>query len=281
MFAYGGKSSKYLTKYLEIHILSSIIVGHILFLEHIPFITVEKEFKNHTLVDWVESRIIKEIKDSKLTAGTEIPSEQELSEKYDVGRNVVREALSRLRMLGLIESRKRRGIVVSEPDVMYGFQKVINPYMLGKETILDLLAMRVSLEIGSANLIINNITDKDIEELKHIVAKERDIDGMKVDIGMEREFHSKIYAISGNRVMRDFLNTIIPVFKYVNENFEDFNQFNTDKDGSRRLVRHKDLIPYLEARDVKGYQKAMEDHLIAYVDYLHNSKLKKVQGSAC
>lgn len=235
---------------------------------------MEKEFKNHTLVDWVESRIIKEIKDRQLTAGAVIPNEQELAEKYDVGRNVVREALSRLRMLGIIESRKRRGIVVSEPNVMYGFQKVINPFMLSKETILDLLAMRVSLEIGCANIIINNITDEDIEELKRIVEKERDIDSIKVNIEMEQEFHSKIYAISGNKVMRDFLNTIIPVFKYVNENFEDFNQFNIDRDGKRRLVRHKDLIPYLEARDVNGYQKAMEDHLIAYVDYIHNSNLK-------
>src|SRR5690554_5802810 len=128
--------------------------------------------KNSTLVDWVEGQLIKEIKDNELKLGAEIPNELELSKKYDVGRNVVREALSRLRMLGIIESRKRRGIVVASPNVIYGFQKVVNPYLLSRETILDLLGMRVSLEIGSANIIINNITDEDIEDLESIVEKE-------------------------------------------------------------------------------------------------------------
>jgi GntR family transcriptional regulator, transcriptional repressor for pyruvate dehydrogenase complex len=232
--------------------------------------------KSTTLVDWVESLIIKDIRDNEMKSGAEIPNELEMAEKYDVGRNVVREALSRLRMLGIIESRKRRGMVIAEPNVMYGFQKVINPHMLSQGTILDLLGMRVSLEIGCAPIIIHNITDEDIDELKRIVAKEDTIDSLKVNIEMEREFHSKVYAISKNRVMQDFLSIIIPVFKYVNENFEYFDRFNRERSGRTRYVRHKDLIPYLEARDVEGYQKAVEDHLISYVDYInHFHDLKK------
>lgn len=230
--------------------------------------------KNSTLVDWVEGQLINDIKENELQLGSEIPNELELSKKYDVGRNVIREALSRLRMLGIIESRKRRGIVVARPNVIYGFQKVINPVLLSKETILDLLGMRVSLEIGCANIIINNITDQDIEDLESIVEKENTIDSLKVDIEMEKAFHSKIYAISKNTVMLDFLNIIMPLFKYVNENFDDFDKFNKERRSKKRFVRHKDLIPYLKEKDIAGYQKAVEDHLIAYVDYI-NDNLKK------
>lgn len=231
-------------------------------------------FKANTLVDWVESQIIKDIEEQKLTSGVEISNEMELAEKYNVGRNVVREAISRLRMLGIIDSRKRRGMVVSKPDVMANFQKVVNPHILGKETILDLLAMRVSLEIGSASMIINNITEEDIEELKKIVAREAKTNSQKVDIEMEKAFHSKIYAISRNKIMQEFLTIIIPVFKYVNENFSDFDQFNKLRQKKKRYIRHADLIPYLEARDVEGYQRAVEDHLIAYVDYINNENNK-------
>ncbi len=234
---------------------------------------METDFKSRTLVDWVESRIIQEIRDNQLGSGAEMLNEKELSEKYDVGRNVVREALSRLRMLGIIESRKKRGIVVSEPNVMFSFKKVVNPFMLSRETIIDLLGMRVSLEIGCAKMIIHNITDEDIEELKAIVARESAIDSLKVDIEMERAFHSKLYRISKNKVMLDFLDTLLPVFKYVNENYEDFDLFNLERRGKGRFIRHKDFIPYLEARDVEGYQKAMEDHLAAYIAYI-NSHLR-------
>lgn len=226
--------------------------------------------KSTTLVDWVEWRIIQEIRENQLESGAEMLNEKELAEKYDVGRNVVREALSRLRSLGIIESRKKRGIVISQPNVMFSFKKVVNPFVLSRDTILDLLGMRVSLEIGCARMIIYNITDADIAELKEIVARENTIDSMKVDIEIERAFHSRLYTISGNKVMLDFLNTLLPVFKYVNENFEDFDQFNRQRRGKGRFVRHKDFIPYLESRDVEGYQKAMEDHLVAYIDYINH-----------
>ncbi|GAA4447113.1 GntR family transcriptional regulator [Ravibacter arvi] len=228
------------------------------------------EVKSTTLVDWVESKLIQEIRDNQLESGAEMLNEKEISEKYEVGRNVVREALSRLRMLGIIESRKKRGTVIAQPNVMFSFKKVINPFMLSKATILDLLGMRVSLEIGCARMIIHNITDQDINELKDIVARERAIDSMKVDIEMERAFHSKLYAVSKNKVMLDFLDTLLPVFKYVNENFEDFDQFNRERRGKGRFIRHNDFIPYLEQRDVEGYQRAMEDHLVAYIDFINH-----------
>lgn len=232
---------------------------------------MEPILKNTTLVDWVESQIINEIRSNKLSIGDEIPNEFDLAEKYEVGRNVIREALSRLRMLGIIETRKRRGMVVSEPNVVNGFQKVVNPHALSKETILSLLEMRVSLEIGSAQFIINNISDQDILDLKDIVAKEEHTERLKIDIESERRFHSKIYAITKNKVMMDFLNLLIPVFKYVNENYDDFDKFNNQM-MSKRKIKHIDILKYLEARDVEGYRKAVEDHLSAYIEYINKFK---------
>lgn len=230
---------------------------------------MEEPSKSGTLVDWVESKIIQDIRINQHKIGSEIPNETELAEKYEVGRNVIREAVSRLRMLGIIESRKRRGMVVTEPDVMKVFRKVINPHMLSRDTIIDLLGMRVSLEIGSAPLIINNVTDDDIEELKEIVARERQTKNSKVDIETERQFHSKVYAISKNKAMLDFLEMLLPVFGYVYENYADFDKYNKIRKEGQRIVKHKDLVAYLEARDLPGYRAAIEDHLFAYVDYIN------------
>jgi len=230
---------------------------------------MEEIVKSGTLVDWVESQIIKDIRQNKMKIGAEIPNEMELAVKYDVGRNVIRESLSRLRMLGIIESRKRRGMVVAEPNIIHSLKKVINPYMLSKETILNLLGMRVSLEIGCASFIINNVTDDDIKELKKIVAREAKTKDIKIDIEAEQAFHSKIYSIAKNRVMLDFISLLLPVFRYVNDHFEDFDRFNQMNAGARQQVGHKELVSFLEARDLKGYQKAVEEHLRAYIDYIN------------
>src|SRR5690606_21890025 len=146
------------------------------------------------------------------------------------------------------------GMVVAEPNIIHSLKKVINPYMLRKETILDLLGMRVSLEIGCASFIINNVTDEDISELKKIGAREENTKEIKIDIEAEQAFHSKIYSIEKNRVMLDFMSLLLHVFKYVNDNFEDFDRFNLPNSGSRQ-VRHSELVTFLENRDLKGYQK--------------------------
>jgi len=223
-----------------------------------------------TLVDQVEEQLLNYIAENKLTSGSEIPSELVLAEKLNVGRNVVREALSRLRMLGIVESRKHKGMMVREPDVMKCFAKVVNPYLLSKQSILDLLDLRVSIESGITELIIDNITDDDIEELESIVSRHIYQDDMKLKVENEIEFHSKLYRITKNQAIIDLLEMVLPLFSYVNEKHEDFKPINEKNKG--KLVKHEDLIPFLKARDVVGYRNAVYNHLNAYSEYIKQNR---------
>ena len=128
-----------------------------------------------TLADQVEEKIIQYIKINQLTPGDSLPNELQFSEMMGISRNVVREAMSRLRMLGLVNSRTKRGIVVTEPPLLKGFSKVLDPQLLSIETIKDMMGMRLALEIGIADFIFTNITDKDIQELEIIVARQQAI----------------------------------------------------------------------------------------------------------
>ncbi len=225
------------------------------------------KIKTITLVDQVEERILNYIIINRLTVGNEIPSELFLTEKFNVGRNVVREALSRLRMLGIIESRKHKGMILREPNVMKCFSKVVNPYMLSKKSILDLLVFRTSLEIGISEIIIENITDTDISELEKIVAKQIYQEDMKLKVEHEIEFHSKLYKITENQAIIDFQQMVIPLFNFVNQNFEDFKIFNNENKKKDQLIKHEDLLKFLKNRDIEGYRRGITAHLKAYSQY--------------
>jgi len=221
--------------------------------------------KTVTLVDQVEEQILNFIVDKKLTSGSDIPSEQIIAESLNVGRNVVREALSRLRMLGLIESRKHKGMVLREPNVMKCFSKVINPYLLSKQSILDLLDLRVSIETGISELIIHYITDKDIEVLEEIISKQVIQDEITAKVENEIEFHSVLYRITRNQAILDLLEIILPLFNYTIKNTDYFKPINEKYKG--KLVKHKDLLPFLKNRDVEGYRNAIYNHLRVYSEY--------------
>ena len=97
------------------------------------------------LVERVEQKLLDLIRKNRLTVGDSLPPELELTQGLGVSRSVVREALSRLRMLGLLESRKKRGMVIAEPDVFGGCRQILDTAFLHAHTQRDLFEMRLML----------------------------------------------------------------------------------------------------------------------------------------
>ena len=93
----------------------------------------------------------------------------ELAAALGVARSVLREALSRLKMMGMIETRTRRGMILTEPTILGGMKRVVDPRILGEEALFDILGFRIALEIGICSDIFRNITPEDISELEEIV----------------------------------------------------------------------------------------------------------------
>ena len=126
-----------------------------------------------TLVDDVENHLIKYLIDKKFKPGDQMPKEIELAESLGVSRSVIREALSRLRMLGILKSYKRRGLEVSTPDILIGLDRVLIPQILDQKTMQDLFELRLILEMGIAEILFLRKTEKDIVELRQILKKEK------------------------------------------------------------------------------------------------------------
>jgi DNA-binding FadR family transcriptional regulator len=86
-----------------------------------------KQLEQISLADRVEEQLLESIHEGRFAPGSPLPGEVELAEQMQVSRNVVREAVSRLRMLGLVKSRKRKGSVVSRPDVFLTLRRILHP----------------------------------------------------------------------------------------------------------------------------------------------------------
>src|ERR1700754_2303211 len=106
-----------------------------------------------TMADQVESQLREYIIKRAIKPGDPIPKETEIAQALGVSRNVVREALSRLRMLGMIESRKKRGMVLVSPDILQAFERVLDPPIIDDATLEDIFELRLVIEMGLADLL--------------------------------------------------------------------------------------------------------------------------------
>lgn len=210
-----------------------------------------------SLADRVEKQLIDYLLENKFKVGDSLPTELELTVMLGVSRTVIREALLRLRMMGLIESRKKKGMVVTHPDVLSLFERTVFPTLMEKEKLKDIFELRMALEIGMADLIFLRIKKEDIEDLEQIVASEpKDTTNLLFNIKQEISFHGKLYDITGNDTLKRFQHILLPVFKYVHESGILDKQIM-----SKRGVSHKDLVEIIKNGNADTFRVAMREHL--------------------
>ena len=86
-----------------------------------------KPIESISLVDKVEKILMNLIINKDFKIGDTHAKEKELSESFGVSRTVVREALSRLKQYGWVKSCRKRGIIITEPDVINNFKYSMTP----------------------------------------------------------------------------------------------------------------------------------------------------------
>ena len=216
-----------------------------------------KTIDTSSLVDKVEASIVQLLQEQKLTVGDSIPKEMELAVLLGVSRTVIREALTRLRIMGLIESKKKRGSVITSPDLFGMMSKSMNPHILDQDTLKEIFEIRLVLEIGMADFLFHRVTKEDIAELRNIVSNEPPATQYHLfNIEHEIAFHGKLYEISGNSTMKKFQKMLLPVFDYVHN-----SGLLKKKPMLKTFVSHKGLVDILEDGDPGQFRSAMRNHL--------------------
>ncbi|MFB5945991.1 FadR/GntR family transcriptional regulator [Albibacterium profundi] len=213
-----------------------------------------------TMADIVEVRLIDFLKKKAFKAGDALPKEMEMAEALGVSRNVVREGLSRLKMLGLIESRKKRGMVFVNPDILGSFEKILDPLIIDAATIKDIFELRLVLEMGLGKLLFRNKTDKNIAELEKI-AKTQNLEDDSFRIKHEIDFHGKLYEITANDTLKRFQKMLLPIFGYVT---------SKEEKPTRGKTSHLDLVEILKNGTLEEFNKGMEEHLQPHFDRLND-----------
>lgn len=211
-----------------------------------------------SMTDRVEGILRQYFEDNAFQPGDALPGEVEIAEKLEVSRNVVREALSRLRMLGIVESRTRRGMIMAKPDVLGGFERVLNPYILGDKTLKDIFEMRLILEIGMAEFLVARKTSKGIQELEKIVAEQKSIIAPTKE--EEIRFHTKLYEMTGNDTFKRFQKMLFPIFDYV---FTEYRNGNAIPKPPGH-IHHDGLLEVIKEGNANDFRKAMAIHLGPY-----------------
>ena len=165
----------------------------------------------------VQGRIIeligREIIGGVYLPGDLLPREQELTEKYDVSRTSLREAMKVLAAKGLVQTRQKSGTRVRPRTHWNAFDGDLFAWSVeegaNEKTIRDLLELRQLLEPAAAKLAANRATVSDIKRLGDALElMEKHAHHPKRYTDADVEFHLGVFSASHNTFLQYFGNLV-------------------------------------------------------------------------
>ncbi|GAA5541582.1 MULTISPECIES: FadR/GntR family transcriptional regulator [Brucella] len=149
----------------------------------------------HELARQIEKRI----GNGEFPVGTKLPSERELSAEYAVSRPVVREALSQLKLDGLVEARAGSGVFVIDKSSEKAFR--IQPLAIEETQSLEqLMELLVAVEVAATRIAAVKRTDEDLKRIKRaLIGLEYAIISDQLGDEEDYAFHDAIVMATHNQ----------------------------------------------------------------------------------
>lgn len=170
--------------------------------------------KKSSLNDQVIDLILSKIKDGELKPGEKLDSQDDFAAKLGVSRSTVREAFSKLASMGIIEIIHGQGTFVRrEHDYSYSDNKLATFFMLEKESVLDVLEVRRTIEQLTVRLAAEKSTLEEIVKLEKIYIRlEKLLQKPDEYNHAEKDFHLELARIGKNPILLRLLSIILNSF---------------------------------------------------------------------
>ncbi|WP_329000774.1 FadR family transcriptional regulator [Kribbella sp. NBC_00709] len=161
------------------------------------------------LTDVAIEKIKAMILDGRLKPGDKLPREADLAEQLGISRSPLREAVSVLSMLRVLDVRRGDGTYVTSlsPDLLLETMGFIIDFHQDS-SILDLFELRRALEPMAAEKAALLMSDEDAGQLLALT-EAVDADSPVGDVvANDLEFHHRIAAAAGNPVLCSFVDSV-------------------------------------------------------------------------
>lgn len=208
------------------------------------------------LYEQVVEVIAKEIQDGVFKAGTKLPPERELADRFQVSRPTVREAMLALELQGIVEARRGSGVFVLQkgahsPGVQDSLD--IGPF--------ELTEARALFEGEAAALAAKLITDEELIELSDLLVEMiEENEDEKPHETADKKFHMVIAKATRNAAIAQVIENLWDI-RYQSRLCRHMLEKARDKGLKPQIDEHRKILDALTRREPQLARMAMRDHL--------------------
>jgi len=202
------------------------------------------------------------VEEGKLKPGDKLPPEHVLAKQFGTSRPSVREALSALEILGIIESRGGKGNFIKNSLNLPSYRQKLKK-LEEEESPFELLEARKLIEVQIVSLAAQKATKEDIAFIEGALEKMRNAAGDVLEVmKFDREFHIGIAKAAHNSVLFSIMNYIADGLK--EELFIKLKEKSLSTPGrpQKYIVEHTRILNAIKNKDSEEASKRMYNHLV-------------------
>jgi DNA-binding FadR family transcriptional regulator len=189
-----------------------------------------------------------------------LPPERFLAEQLQVSRSSVREAMTALEVLGVVEIRAGRGIFVGRAQSNHLIEAVSS--LTEEQGPLEILDARLLIEPGIADLAAQRATPADLQALRNQLELmqdqlDRGLDAWEPDWG----FHQAVARAAGNSLVDSMLEVVTQRSENALWIRMRTHNFERRAHAFRYLEQHREILAAIEGRDGKLANRLMRQHI--------------------
>lgn len=226
----------------------------------VALFTPEQMSSTRTLADRVTEALMRKITSEELPAGAQLPSEQMMAESFGVSRTVIREAVSRLKSEGLIDSRQGRGAFVRIDRTNVPFRIGIDPKN-PLPSLLHILELRLGLDAEIAAVAaIRRRRDQMSAIMRALANIEKASKAGRDAVAEDLKFHLSIAEATRNPFFFELIQFLGGAF-YSAIAVTRANENRLEALSKQTRIEHEAIAQAIEDRDPQAAAAAAREHI--------------------
>jgi len=207
--------------------------------------------------------LIEAIKKQKLLPGDKLPPERVIAREMGLSRNTIREAISALQIMGILETRHSQGNFIINTVDRNNYDTLISLIFKNEEDPFSLIDARIAFEPGAAVLASRASTQKDIIVLSACLKRiQKALSASDIETYRHQDyaFHLRIAQITRNPLI---VNTVSSLLNATNQPlWQTMKKVLPDaKLRDERIKEHERIFQAIADRDEAAIRDALQTHL--------------------
>jgi len=237
-----------------------------------------KQIKPRKIYEEVAEAILDMIKKGDIKPGEKLDSVQQLAENFQVGRAAIREALSALRAMGLVEMKQGEGTFVKEFDPMTFTLPLSTAALMSMKDLEHLLEVRKILEVGAAFAAANKRTEQDINAMQFALNEMKsNLENEELGEKADWLFHIAVAAASQNPILISLMNNVSGMMVEAMRETRKIWLYSQQTTAERLYKEHEEIFYAIKEKDPNKAQNLMLKHITNVENVLRKYHQSNIQ----